>query len=116
MKNLIAIKERYLKEPFSRRLGHLASDLARISSFLDNSANLEAVEDILEESKFFIEWTAPEASLDVKVLLSEIQSRLALSQRHLPHQKNDAKEIEELKKATKNWSEQLIEISGLLVV
>jgi len=115
MKNLNSIQERYLKEPFNMRLGHLASDLARISNFLENSLNINAVGDILEEAKFFIEWTAPEAALQVQILLSEMQSRLALWHRHFLYQKNTSVEIEEIKKTTMNWSIELIEISGLAV-
>lgn len=115
MKNLNHIKDRYLKEPFNMRLGHLASDLARVHTFLENSMNIKATEDVLEESKFFIEWTAPEAPFDVQVLLSEMQLRLALWQCHLQKQKEKFAEREELKKTAKSWSQQLLEISGLLV-
>lgn len=115
MKNLNDIRERYLKEPFNKRLGHLASDLARISALLGNSKNKEAVDDILEESKFFIEWTVSEAPSDVQTLLSEMQIKLAQLHFHLLHQKENPTEIDHLKRITKTWSEQLLEISGLLV-
>lgn len=114
MKNLEAIRTRYLKESFSMKLGHLASDLARISSFSENSMNIRAIEDILEESKFFAEWAAPEAPFQVQVLLSEMQPELALWQLHLQRQKGNAVKIEEWKEKTKVWSSQLIEASGIL--
>ena len=68
-----------------------------------------------EESKFFIEWAAPDAPLHIQELFSEMQSRLALWHRHLSMVKEDFKEIEELAKSTKSWSAQLIQLSGLLV-
>jgi hypothetical protein len=107
MNNLDQIKERYLKEPFNMRLGHLASDLVRISTFSDRNA----IKDIVEESKFFIEWTAPEAPFHTQELLSEIQSKLALWQCRLAYQKD----IGELKNIARTWSKLLIEMSGLLV-
>ncbi len=116
MKNLKDIRERYLKEPFNRRLGHLASDLARISSFSENSMNKAAIEDMLEESKFFIEWTAPDASLQVQAFFSEIQPKLALWQYRLQQQRKSSLKMEELKTTSKSWSRQLLEISGLLAV
>ncbi|MFH1189648.1 MAG: hypothetical protein V1682_03035 [Candidatus Omnitrophota bacterium] len=116
MSNIDEIRIRYLKEPFDRRLGHLASDLMRISGFLDNTKNRKVVTDILEESKFFIEWAAPEAPLHIQELFSEIQSRLALWHRHLLMAKEDSREIEELVKNTKRWSAQLVQFSGLLAV
>jgi hypothetical protein len=115
MKNLNEIRVRYLKEPFNKRLGHLASDLARISALLENSKNKKAVDDILEESKFFIEWTVSEAPANVQTLLSEIQIKLAQVHFHLLHHKEKPTKINRLKKITKTWSDQLLEISGLLV-
>jgi len=115
MKNLNEIRERYLKEPFNKRLGHLASDLARISALLENSKNKKAVDDILQESKFFIEWTVSEAPFNIQILLSEMQIKLAQLHFHLLHQKENPTEVDRLKKITKSWSEQVLEISGLLV-
>jgi len=88
------------------RIGHLASDLMRISSFSDRNA----IKDIVEESKFFIEWTAPEASFEVQAVLSEIQIALALWQLRLLK----FSEIEGLQSIAKKWSEQLLETSSLL--
>lgn len=97
------------------RLGHLASDLARISTFLENSMNIRAVKGLLEESKFFIEWTAPEASFQIQVLLSEMQSKLALWQYCLVQQKKNVVDREEIKKKTESWSAQLLKIAGFAV-
>ena len=112
--NIDEIKDRYLREPFNRRLGHLASDLMRVSGFLDNIKNRKVVTDILEESKFFIEWTAPDAPSHIQELFSEMQSRLALWHRHLLMVREDPKEIVELAKSTKRWGTQLVQLSGLL--
>ena len=114
MKNLDQIKERYLKESFNMRLGHLASDLVRISSFLESNINVNIIKDLLEESKFFIEWTAKDAPFQIQALLSEMQLKLALSHLHLLRHGKDFKEIESLKKTAKTWGDQLIEYSGLL--
>ena len=108
MKNHAIIKERYLQEPVNRRIGHLASNLARISTFLENSKNEEAIKDILEESKFFIEWTARDAPYEVQVMFSEIQPMLALWQRQFLQQKEAANGMEMLGKKTKNWSVYLV--------
>ena len=69
MKNLEAIKTRYLQDDLRVRLGGIAADLARIASWLFQSCDWEAVQSMLEESKFFIEWTTPEAPLNVQALL-----------------------------------------------
>ncbi|HVP37226.1 MAG TPA: hypothetical protein VMT04_09550, partial [Terriglobales bacterium] len=78
MKNIQDIKTRYLKDKLPVRLGGISSDLARIASFAPVKDNWETVKSLLEESKFFIEWTALDASLEQKALLVEIQIQLAL--------------------------------------
>lgn len=115
MNNLEQIKERYLKEPLDKKIGHLASDLFRINTFLENDSNMSAVQDILEESKFFIEWLAPETPYNVQELLSEIQPKLALWHYHLVQKRRIEGELENLKALVKTWSENLLQISGLLV-
>jgi hypothetical protein len=112
--NLEEIRTRYLREPFNRRLGHLASDLMRVSGFLDNIKNRKVVTDILEESKFFIEWAAPDAPSYIQELFSEMQSRLALWHRHLLMVKENSKEMKELAESTKRWALELVQFSGLL--
>ncbi len=55
MKDWTAIRDRYLRDEFPVRLGGLAANLARIKSFSDHPDHRDAVESLLEESKFFIE-------------------------------------------------------------
>ena len=63
MRNQAAIHARYMRDPLPIRLGGLAADLARIQSFSDHPDHRDVVADMLEESRFFIEWTAPDAEL-----------------------------------------------------
>lgn len=116
MQNLSEIKERFLNEPPNRRLGHLASDLLRISNFIDTQKNAAAVNDLIEESKFFIEWAAPESPSHIQEFFSEIQPKLALWQRRFFNRPEEVKTKEELKKHAKAWSGRLIEFSGLRAV
>src|SRR6185503_15823762 len=71
MNNLAQIKERYLRDSVSIRLGGLAANLARVKSFSKNDQNQDAVFNLFEESKFFIEWTASETKLETTVELIE---------------------------------------------
>jgi len=111
MKNLENIKTRFLKDPINIRIGNLASDLARLSSFLENPRNARSINDIIEESKFFIEWITPEAPLEVQSLLAEIQRKLALWQHHPIKDQSEAKKLRD---ATSTWSMHLLKSSGLL--
>ncbi len=46
-------------------------------SFSNNIRNYEVVESLLNESKFFIEWTAAEAEIDTAATLIDLQIILA---------------------------------------
>ena len=85
MRNQATIKERYLRDPLPIRLGGLAADLARVQSFSDNSNLRDAVEGLLDESRFFIEWMAPDAELEKQVVLVELQRQLTRWQHSWPH-------------------------------
>jgi hypothetical protein len=108
MKNLEAIKRRYLQDDLPIRLSGIASNLARIASSSINPANCKAVESMLQESEFFIEWTAPEAPLNVQVVLVELQIQLALSYRKWPQVNANPQEREKLSRRARTWSQDVL--------
>lgn len=114
MKNLEAIKTRYLKDKLPVRLGGLSADLARIAFFSPSQENWKVVESLLEESKFFIDWTVPEVPLEQKAFLVELQIQLALWHRIWAEVYTDAKERQRLAQQASFWSQKVLEISGLL--
>ncbi len=81
MKDWTTIRERYMRDSIPVRLGGLAANLRRIKYFASHEANFAAVEGLLDESKFFIEWTAREAEVDTAAELVELQIQLACWQR-----------------------------------
>jgi hypothetical protein len=103
MQNLEEIKKRFLKNNLSVRLGCIASNLARLESFSKMPNNQKAIKDLIEESKFFIEWVAPKASLEIQEKLIDIQRELALC----PSKKNAIN-------SAGKWAEKIIKLSGLL--
>ena len=106
-----AVRERYLRDPLPRRLGNLAMDLARLASCADNPKNRRVVASLLEESKFFAEWAATEASPETQAMLAEVQIQLALW--HRRWLKGHPEPL--MPSEARRWSDQLIERSGLLV-
>jgi hypothetical protein len=108
MRNLEAIKTRYLKDDLSTRLGGIAANPARIASFSSHPADWEAVQSMLEESEFFIEWTAPEAPLNVQALLVEIQIQLALWHLVWPRVYTNPQEREKLSRLARTWSQNVL--------
>jgi len=47
-----------MRDPLPVRLGELAADLARVTSFSQNPANLAPVADLMREAAHFVEWCA----------------------------------------------------------
>jgi hypothetical protein len=108
VKNIEAIKTRYLQDDLRVRLGGIAANLARIASSSFNPANCKAVESMLEESKFFIEWIAPDAPLNVKASLAELQIQLALWHLVWPQAYADPQKREKLSQLTRTWSQNVL--------
>ena len=75
------VRERFLRDSLPIRLGGLAADLARVASFSANPANRQAVASLLEESKYFAEWSASDAPLETQAVLAELQVMLAVWER-----------------------------------
>lgn len=106
MQNLEEIKSRFLGTNLMIQLGCIASDLARIKSFSEMPDNKKALEDLIEESKFFIEWTVPRAPEEIRAELVRLQVQLALW--GYPVNKK------EIAKVADDWSKRIIDLSGLL--
>ena len=114
LKNLEEIRTRYLRDSLPVRLGGISADLARIASFAPLEDNWKVVQSLLEESKFFIEWTASEASLEEKSFLVELQVQLALWHRDWAEIHTNSNEREKLSQQASLWSQKVLEMSGLV--
>lgn len=114
MNNEAAIKERYLRDPLPIRLGGLAANLARVQSFSEHPKNRDVVKNILEESKFFIEWTARETTLEVQTELVALQRQLSLWQYGWNVLWADETLRQAVAEKAGHWSQRVLEASGLL--
>jgi hypothetical protein len=114
VKDLSAMRARYVRDPLPMRLGGLAADLARIASFSQNPANLAPVADLMREAAHFIEWCAPESDLESQVTLLELQRHLARWRVRLPQRFPDQAWRGQVIAETRQWSQRVLEMSGLL--
>lgn len=114
MMNRETIRERYLRDPLPVRLGGLAANLARVESFSNHADHRAVVEYLLDESKYFIEWTAADADLNLQVELVEIQRQLAQWQRCWQDIWNNPIERATVAAQAGAWSKRVLEKSGLL--
>jgi hypothetical protein len=112
MATLSEKKQRYLRDPVAIRLGGLAANLARVKSFSKNLANNEAVFNLFEETKHFIEWTAIET--EIVEQLVEYQIQIAVWQRKWKANWNNEKKRNEMSAISSEWSQKILESSGLL--
>lgn len=95
------------------RLGNLAVNLARVSAFLTNPAHHRAVDNLLTESKFFIEWSAAEMEVDIAAELIEMQVEIARWQIRLTSILNDPAQQVRVAEQARQWSNRIIQVSGL---
>lgn len=114
MKDWAAMREGYLRAAVSDRLGELAANLARIRSFSNNDLNGDAVAHLIEESKFFIEWTAMDAGIEQAAELVELQVQLARWQLNWSSIWADEAKRRKVAEQAKVWSDRVLEMSGLL--
>jgi hypothetical protein len=114
MKDRLAVRERYLRDSLPVRLGGLAANLARIKSFTARGASSNAVESLIDESKFFIEWTAREAESQVAEQLVLLQVQLARWQCDWDRIWDDPVQRRRIAEQSSVWSKRVLEMSGLL--
>ena len=114
MKDWTTIRERYLRDSVPVRLGGLAANLRRIKSFAGIQSNFAAVESLLDESKFFIEWTAAEAEIETAAELVELQIQLARWHRNWAKIGTDSIQCTQLAEQSRIWSDRVLSLSGLL--
>jgi hypothetical protein len=114
MKDWTLIQERYLRDSIPVRLGGLAANLRRIKSFSSQEVSRDAVASLIEESKYFIEWTARGTLPDTAAQLVELQIQLARWQHNWPQIWSNTAQRQEMAEQSLAWSERVLALSGLL--
>ena len=103
------IRDRFLRDPLPIRLGGLAADLLRIASCAEDVRERDTLLSLLEEGKWFAEWAAEGAPVEVQERLAEAQRRLASWQyRCLSGKLNLA-----IRAEARRLSDQLLALAGL---
>ena len=107
-------QERFLRDPLPIRLAGLAASLARIASSARRETGGEAVVLMLEESRYFIEWTAAEAKPEIAAELVDIQRMLTAWRQAWPEAHRSQIQRTLLSIQAKKWSDQVLGYSGML--
>lgn len=111
--NLDEKQARFQGENTSHRLGHIASNLARLRTFCD-TAYPEAVKSVADETMCFIEWTAAEIEPEYAEELVNIQVQLARWRLTFDSIWSDGSERRNMKEQASAWSKRVLDMSGLL--
>jgi hypothetical protein len=107
-------RDRYLRDPLPIRLGGIAANLARVVSCAEMTEAQPLVASLLYESKFFIEWAAPSTPLELSMRLAELQLLIVGWERRLTQTLLDLPTREKFRETVRQWSNRLMEMSGLL--
>ncbi len=108
------MRDRYLRDSLPVRLGGLAANLRRIRSFAVQESGGEAVVSLIEECRYFIEWTASETPIDTSAQLVDLQVQLARWQHNWARIWSDPIGRQRLAEHSLVWSERVLGLSGLL--
>jgi hypothetical protein len=106
MRNLQRLRERYLRDKSPVRLGNLASDLLRLSQWVQMRRNDDEIVDLMREIAWLMEWTGDGATEE----LADMQREICRWRRAWPV--DSARSVLALR-ATR-MSEKVLEMSGLV--
>lgn len=110
IRDITQTRERFLRYPWAVRMGHLASNLARISNLARQPGTDRLVSDLLRESAWFVEWTALQAPVETAIELADVGRELCLWRRVQPL--SPARQV--LSFRARALSGRVLELSGLL--
>lgn len=114
MRNWDTYRARFLQDPISVRMGGIAANLSRIQSASNNDAHSELVRDMIQDSEYLIEWTAPDAKIETAGELVEMQIQLVLWHRRWQQIWNERERRRAVAEQVSIWSDRLLDLSGLL--
>jgi hypothetical protein len=72
MKDLKRMRERFIRDGSAVRMGNLASDLFRLSKWVQARHNDEAIIDLMRQIAWLMEWTGDLASAELADMQREI--------------------------------------------
>lgn len=107
--------ESFIKESPARQLGALAATLGRIASSAQKETRGKAIVPMLDECLQFIEWTLSQQPDDASQKLQNLSMMLKLWRDAWEYAQTNENLRRLLSIQTKQWSDQTLEYSGLLV-
>lgn len=109
-----SLRERFLREPFPRRMGELACALASARSFSDHPEHREVVKTFLDEGAHYLEWVLLDADSILHAELNDLRCHLAEWQNNWQGIWDDPEKRASVAEQAGFWSNKVLERSGLL--
>jgi len=106
MKDLERMRNRFIRDESAIRMGNLASDLLRLSKWVQTGHNDEAIVDLMRQIAWLMEWSGDLASAE----LADMQREICRWRRVWPVEQ--ARRILALRAS--QMSNRILESSGLL--
>jgi hypothetical protein len=106
-------KQQFTQDNIPTRLGKLANQLNRIYSLSHDSTQADLVKSLINESRYFIEWTAPEMDIDLAAELVDLMRFLTRWLAHWEEINNDNEVKNQTSQQLTNWTERVLQISEL---
>jgi hypothetical protein len=111
MPNWSAIETSFLRQSHPQQLGELASSLARLKSWSQKKASREIVPVLLEENLLYVRLIQRQSNI---AQLSQIEDLLVGWQHNWSSICSNPTEVANLASVAATWSEQVLDMSGLL--
>lgn len=106
----------FIQDNVPTRLHHLAAHLSQIQSLWTQASSPDLIMALVNESRYFIEWTVPDmAKADDIDRAGELVDLIRLLTRWLFHWDNfwsDAEQRQSAARQTQDWLRRVLEISG----
>ncbi len=108
-----AIETSFLHQSHEQQLGELAASLARLKSWLQNSANYELVAVLLSESLLYLSLIQRESELN-NVELNQLKDLLQNWKQNWVNVWDNSTETANIADVASTWSQRVLSMSGLL--
>jgi hypothetical protein len=98
------LKNRFLKDAPLRRLGTIASDLARLAQIFSSvTVDKKLKNNVITELKLFTEWVAPDVDVEKQTRILKLQREILVWQRKKSHSNQ-----------VRRWSAYCLKMSGFM--
>ena len=103
-----------MRDALPVRIGGIAANLSHLKNAARQEELYTLAHRLIEETRWFIEWSGPEAEIEITAYLVEIQRELTAWKSCLATIWQNPEEREHLARQSETWSQKVLELSGLL--